>query len=161
MFSDLYNLDTVCLRYFNVFGPGQYGDSPYSTVICAWLESLYFPQKDKKPFLEGDGKQSRDFCYVDNIVNANIKAIFSKINFNGEVFNIGGGKRINLLSIKKIIEKYTNKKLDLEKRPRRIGDVYHTQADISKAKKLLGYKPIINFEEGLKKTIKWFKERAL
>ena len=82
IFSDLFNLETVCLRYFNVFGPGQYGDSAYSTVISAWLESLYFP-KNKKAFMEGNGKQSRDFCYVDNVVLANILAMKTKKSFNG------------------------------------------------------------------------------
>lgn len=158
MFGDLFGLDTVCLRYFNVFGPGQYGDSPYSTVISAWLESLYFPKK-KKAFLEGDGTQSRDFCYVDNVVQANILAMKAKKNFNGEVFNVAHGERTIVNEVKRLIEKYTGKKLQLEKRPARAGDVRHTQADISKARKLLGYQPKIKFEEGLKKTIQWFEKR--
>ena len=158
IFSDLFGLDTVCLRYFNVFGPGQYGDSPYSTVVSAWLESSYFPGK-KKAFIEGDGNQSRDFCYVDNVVLANILAMKSKKNFNGEAFNIAHGERIKVAEIKKLIEKYTGKKLDLEKRPSRAGDVRHTHADISKAKKWLGYQPKIKFENGLQRTIKWFKDR--
>lgn len=158
IFSDLYGLDAISLRYFNVFGPGQYGGSAYNTVICNWLEGMYFPKKQKS-FLDGDGKQSRDFCYVDNIVEANILAMKSERNFKGETFNIGSGKRINLLSVKKLIEKYTGGKLEPEKRPARLGDVRHTQADISKAKKLLGYRPRIIFENGLKKTIEWFKQR--
>lgn len=158
MFSDLYSLDTVCLRYFNVFGPGQYGNSPYSTVISAWLEGLYFPRK-KKLFLEGDGKQSRDFCYVDNVVQANIKAMQARKNFGGEVFNVAHGERTNLLKVWKLIEKFTGKKLNIEKRPARIGDVRHTHADINKAKRWLGYSPTVNFKEGLKETVKWFERR--
>jgi UDP-glucose 4-epimerase len=158
IFSDLYSIDTVCLRYFNVFGPGQYGDSAYSTVVSAWLESLYFP-KNKKAFIEGDGKQSRDFCYVDNVINANILAMKSKKNFKGETFNIAHGERTSVNEVKDLIEKYTNKKIDLEKRPKRIGDVLHTHADVSKAKKWFGYEPYVRFEEGLKKTVKWFENR--
>ncbi|MBI4920009.1 NAD-dependent epimerase/dehydratase family protein [Candidatus Azambacteria bacterium] len=160
IFSELFGLDTVCLRYFNVFGPGQYGDSPYSTVISAWLESLYFPRKEKA-FIEGNGNQSRDFCHIDNVVSANISAMESKKNFNGEAFNIALGNRVKINEIKNSIEKYTNKKLDLEKRPPRLGDVVHTRADISKAKKLLGYNPAVNFDEGLRRTIEWFESRKI
>jgi nucleoside-diphosphate-sugar epimerase len=158
IFSDLFGLDTVCLRYFNVFGPGQFGDSAYSTVVSAWLESLYFPKK-KKGFIEGNGKQSRDFCYVDNVVQANMKALFSPKKFNGEAFNIAHGERTTLLEVKKLIEKYTGKKLKLEKRPARLGDVRHTHANIDKARKLFNYKPQYNFEQGLKHTIAWYASR--
>ncbi|MBI3046360.1 MAG: NAD-dependent epimerase/dehydratase family protein [Candidatus Harrisonbacteria bacterium] len=158
IFSGLYGLDTVCLRYFNVFGPGQYGDSPYSTVISAWLEVLYFPKK-KPAFLEGDGKQSRDFCYVDNVVQANILAMKCKNKFNGEVFNIAHGERTAVAEVKRLIEKYTGKNLFLEKRPARLGDVRHTHADISKARKWFGYNPKIKFKEGLRRTIQWFQAR--
>src|SRR3989344_4989371 len=138
IFSELFRLDTVCLRYFNVFGPGQYGDSPYSTVISAWLEALYFPKK-KKAFIEGDGTQSRDFCYMDNVVQANILAMKSRKWFGGEVFNIAHGERTTVNEVKRLIEKYTGRKLNLEKRPARKGDVRHTHADISKAGKWFGY----------------------
>ncbi len=158
IFSDLYGMDTVCLRYFNVFGPGQYGDSPYSTVISAWLEALYFP-KGKKPFLEDDGEQSRDFCYVDNVVRANISAMEYEGRLNGEVFNVAHGERTTVNDVKKLIEEYTGRKLDLEYRPARVGDVRHTHADISKVEKILGYKPVIDFREGLKRTIAWFEKR--
>ena len=158
IFSDLFGSDTVCLRYFNVFGPGQYGDSPYSTVISAWLEYLYFPKK-KKPFIEGDGKQSRDFCYVDNVVQANILAMRAKKNFNGEVFNIAHGERTSINEVGEMIEKYTGRKLNLEKHLPRKGDVRHTRADISKARRILGYNPKIKFKEGLIKTINWFQDR--
>lgn len=157
-FSDLFGLETVCLRYFNVFGPGQYGDAPYSTVVSAWLESMYFPKKTKA-FIEGDGKQSRDFCYVDNVVSANILAMQTKGKMMGEAFNVACGSRITMNEVKKLIEKYTGKVLDLEKRPVRLGDVKHTLADISKIKKMLGYRPKVDFEQGLKNTIAWFESR--
>lgn len=159
VFSDLYKLDTVCLRYFTVFGPEQYGDSPYSTVIAGWLESMYFPAK-KKGFLEGNGTQSRDFCYVDNVVSANILAMQADRKFNGEAFNIAHGERTTLNDIRELIEKYTGKKLELEPRPPRLGDVKHTHADVSKAKEWFGYEPKVKFEEGLKKTIEWQQRRT-
>ncbi len=160
MFSELHGLDTVCLRYFNVFGPGQYGDSSYSTVISALLEALYFPKK-KKAFLEGDGNQSRDFCYVDNVVFANILAMESKKKLRGEACNVGHGERRNVNEVKKLLEAYTGRKIDAEKRPPRQGDVRHTHADISRAKELLGYEPHISFEEGLKRTVAWFENRRV
>lgn len=159
-FSELLGLDTVSLRYFNVFGPGEYGDSPYSTVISAWLEALHFPKK-KRAFLEGDGNQSRDFCYVDNVVAANILAMRSRKNFGGETFNIAHGERTRVNDVKKLIEKYTGRILELERRPPRIGDVRHTHADISKAKKMLGYRPLVNFEEGMKRKVLWFEGRQV
>ena len=160
VFSELFGLDTVCLRYFNVFGPGQYGDSPYSTVVAAWLEAVYFPKK-KIAFIEGDGNQSRDFCYVDNVVEANILAMQFKKKFGGEFFNIAHGERTSLLEVKKLIEKYSGKKIVLEKRPTRLGDVRHTHADVSKAKKWFGYEPKVKFAEGLKKTVEWWGEISL
>lgn len=158
IFSELFGLDTVCLRYFNVFGPGQYGNSAYSTVISAWLEALYFP-KNKKAFIEGDGKQSRDFCFVNNVVSANILAMKAKNNFGGATINVAHGMRTTVNEVKVLIEKFTGKKLDLEHRPPRKGDVRNSFADISRAKKLLGYKPQTNFEDGLKAMISWFESR--
>jgi UDP-glucose 4-epimerase len=155
MFNDLFALDTVSLRYFNVFGSGQYGDSPYSTVISAWLQSIYNP--NLKPYIEGDGKQSRDFCYIDDVVKANILAMRSKSKLNGEVINIGTRNKTNLNEVKNMIEKYIGRILQLEQRPSRLGDVRHTMANISKAKKLLRYVPRVSFETGLKKTVDWFE----
>lgn len=158
IFSDLYGMDTICLRYFNVYGPGQYGDSAYSTVISAWLEKLYFPT-ESKAFIEGDGEQTRDFCYVDNVVSANIKAMQSEKNFMGDYFNIAHGERTSVNEVKKLIEEYSGRKIDLDYKPARMGDVRDTHADISKAKEGLGYVPLVNFEAGLKKTVAWFEQR--
>ena len=159
VFSSLYDMDTVALRYFNVYGPGQYGDSAYSTVISAWLESLYFPES-KKAFIEGDGSQSRDFCYVDNVVSANILTMNASKKFNGEAFNIAHGERISVNEVKDLLTEYTGKELNLERRPPRVGDVAHTHADISKAKEWFGYEPSIDFKSGLKKAVAWFEERS-
>jgi len=156
--SGLSNVDTVSLRYFNVYGPGQIGSAPYSTVISAWLETLYF-MKGKRPFLEGDGNQSRDFSYVDDVVVANIQAMQHKGRFMGEFFNIGYGARTSVLTVKKLIEKHSGKHLRLEYRPPRPGDVRHTRADISKAHRYFGFTPSVSFEEGLKRTIAWFESR--
>ncbi len=158
VFSELYGLDTVCLRYFTVFGPGQYGDSPYSTIISAWLEALYFP-KNKDAFIEGDGTQSRDFCYIDNVVNANILAMKAKGSLAGKSVNIAHGERTTINEVRSLIEKYTGKNLRLEKRPPRKGDVTHTHASIKKAKDLIGYAPDTHFEDGLQQTIQWFEGR--
>jgi UDP-glucose 4-epimerase len=157
-FSELFGLDTICLRYFTVFGPGQYGHAPTATLISAWLESLYFP-KNKKGFIEGNGSQTRDFCYIDNVVHANILAMRSNQSFLGGVFNVAHSERTSILKIKKLIEKYSKRKLVLEKLPTRKGDVRHTHASISKARRSLGYTPKVDFETGLKRTIEWFESR--
>lgn len=159
VFSSLFGLDTVCLRYFNVYGPGQYGDSPYSTVVSAWLEALYFP-KHKNAFIEGDGSQSRDFCYIDNVVQANILAMEASKPLEGAAVNVAHGEQTTVNEVLDLIEKHTGKKLSLEKRPPRTGDVKHTFADISKAKELIGYSPSTTFEEGLIETIAWFESRT-
>ena len=157
-FSNLFGLDTICLRYFNVFGPGQFGDSAYSTVVSAWLEGLYFPTH-KDLFIEGDGSQSRDFCYVDNVVEANIKAMWAPGRLTGAAINVAHGERTNLREVKKLIEAYTGKILKLKQKPPRLGDVKHTHADISKARKLIGYQPKVKFAKGLERTVAWFEGR--
>ncbi len=157
VFSEIYGLDTVSLRYFNVFGPGQYGDSAYATVLSSWLESLY--GKKKNPFIEGDGLQSRDFCYVDNVVKANLLAMHAKKDFKGTALNIAHGERATLREVKKLIEQYSGKKLVLQQRPSRVGDVRHSLADTKLARKLLGYKPDVSFEEGLARTVAWMEQR--
>jgi nucleoside-diphosphate-sugar epimerase len=158
--SKLYGLDTVSLRYHNVFGPGQYGDSPYSNVVSAWLESIYFP-KTKKGFKEGDGKQAKDMTFVDDVVEANILAMKYPKKFNGEAFNIAMSlpKPLSINEIAKKIEKVTGKKLTLEQRPPRPGDVRFSHADISKARRVLGFKPVTDFDSCLRKTVQWFEKR--
>jgi len=159
LYSNIFKLDTVCLRYFNVFGTGDYGDSAYSTVIAAWLKGLYFPE-GKLPFIEGNGEQSRDLSFVDNIVFANILAMQSEKPFMGEVFNIADGYIVTLNEIRDLIEEHSGRTLNLEQREARIGDVLHTHADFNKAREWFGYEPKTNFIDGLKQTIAWFEERS-
>jgi len=152
MFYRLYGFDSVCLRYFNVFGPRQYGDSAYATVISAWLQALI----DDTPLrLDGNGLQSRDFCYVDNVVEANILAAKSDKTFKGEAFNVGCNNRISLNDILDIIQEIKGD-ATLVYKPSRAGDVDHSQADISKIQEALGYTGSIDFEEGFKRTLKWW-----
>ena len=154
LFCHLYDIDIICLRYFNVFGPGQYGDSPYSTAVSAWCHAL----KNGLPMRsDGDGSQSRDMCYVDNAVHANILAAESdpRGGFNGRCYNISCGDRTSNIEILDYLkEKYVH--AVVVDSPWRPGDVMHTQADISRAKEELGYDPVVRFWEGLEKTIAWW-----
>ncbi len=154
MFSKTFSLPTVSLRYFNVFGPKQPPESQYSAVIPKFIESAL----RKEPLeVHWDGKQSRDFTYVKNVVEANIMAALSSKS-NGKVYNVACGTTISLLEIIKIIEKTLGYKVEKKFMPKRAGDVRKTWADISLIKKDLGYKISVGFEEGLVKTIEWFKE---
>tara|TARA_R100000664_G_C2759498_1_gene149369 strand:- start:1679 stop:2668 length:990 start_codon:yes stop_codon:yes gene_type:complete len=154
IFSDLYGLDIACLRYFNVFGPGQLGDSPYSTAIAAWCHSI----KEGRPLRsDGDGEQSRDLCYIENVVNANILAATTdkKDKFNGDCYNIACGHRTSNNQILDFLrERFDN--LNIVNAPERQGDVKHTLADISLAYKDFEYKPTVLFWDGLKNTLDWW-----
>jgi nucleoside-diphosphate-sugar epimerase len=152
MFGLLYELDTVNLRYFNVFGPGQYGDSPYSTAVSAWCTSL----KSQKPLRsDGDGSQTRDLCYVDNVVSANILAAISDKQFMGKAYNICCGDRT---SNKEILDAICQRFPDaqVENAPWRAGDVMHTQGSWKLANEDFGYKPLVTFWDGLEKTLEWW-----
>jgi UDP-glucose 4-epimerase len=151
LFSELYGIDTVCLRFFNVFGPEQYVNSPYATVVANWCSAI----KNNKPILlDGDGTQSRDFCYVENIVQAIKLVAESEQKFNGEVFNVGNQEQTTLNDIINYL-KEKQFKFTIENKPSRLGDVKHTKADITKIKKL-GYTPEVDFWTGLENTIKWW-----
>jgi nucleoside-diphosphate-sugar epimerase len=152
MFGNLYDFDSVCLRYFNVFGPNQYGDSPYSTAISAWCHAV----KEGLPLRkDGTGEQSRDMCYVDNVVDVNIRAANHEGTFKGEAFNVACGDRT---SNNQILAKFQEKfgELNINQAPFRAGDVMHTQADISETEKVFGYKPLVRFWDGLDKTFEWW-----
>jgi nucleoside-diphosphate-sugar epimerase len=154
MAADLYNLDIVCLRYFNVFGPGQLGNSPYSTAVAAWCHAT---KQGLSLRSDGDGNQTRDMCYIDNVVNANILAANSNISFNGRAYNIACGERV---SNNEILDYFkSNFNIDIEHAPERAGDVKHTLADISRAKEELNYEPKVLFWDGLEKTIEWWDIR--
>ena len=152
MYNKLYGLETISLRYFNVFGPRQDPASEYAAVVPKFIELAL---KGKTLEIHSDGLQSRDFSYIDNVVSANLLAVKSKKGI-GEVFNIACGEKWTILDIAETIGRIIDKKLKYHHTPLRKGDVRHTLADISKAKKMLGYKPITNFEEGMRKTVEYF-----
>jgi len=147
LFSDQSDMQTVALRYFNVFGPRQYGDSPYAAVIAAFADSI---KNNTAPQIHGDGEQFRDFCYIDNVVSANILAAEADLD-NFEAFNVGCGGRITVNSLHEAM-----KCQSAEYTKSRAGDVRCSQADISKAESLLGYKVLVPFEEGIEKTLEWY-----
>jgi UDP-N-acetylglucosamine/UDP-N-acetylgalactosamine 4-epimerase len=151
-FGSLYDFDSVCLRYFNVFGPNQYGDSPYSTAISAWCHAVKNGTSLRK---DGTGDQSRDMCYVDNVVDVNIRAANHEGTFRGEPFNVACGDRT---SNNQILEAFQERfgDLDIDQSPFRPGDVMHTQADISETERVFGYTPLVRFWEGLEKTFEWW-----
>ena len=155
MYSSLYGLDVVSLRYFNVFGPYSRFGGAYSTVLSAWLYNLFFDE-NYTPFLEGDGSQSRDFCFVDNVVQANVLAATSAYKFNGEAFNVAQGSAHTLLECKELIESIAGKTLTLEQRPERVGDIEHTLADISLVGSRLGYKPTTDFKSQVLSMADWY-----
>lgn len=153
VFAKSYGLETVALRYFNVFGPRQSLESEYAVVIPKFITCIL---KDEQPPIDGDGTQSRDFTYVDNIVDANLTAAIRK-GISGEVFNVACGKAYNLLELVKIINEILNKNIQPKFMPPRPGDVKHTLSDITKMKKLLGLDPKVDFVLGLRKTTEYFK----
>ena len=152
MFGNLYDFDSVCLRYFNVFGPNQYGDSPYSTAISAWCHAIKHGTPLRK---DGTGEQSRDMCYVDNVVDVNIRAANHEGTFRGEAFNVACGDRTSNNEILGAFEKRCGK-LNVNNAPFRAGDIMHTQADISETERVFGYKPLVRFWDGLEKTFDWW-----
>lgn len=157
MYSNLYGLDTVCLRYFNVYGPNQYAENAYATVICSWIKALI---KNSPIRIDGDGSQSRDFSYVTDVCNANFLVGERKDKFNGECFNVACNDSTNLLQIKSILASLFNKEIDVLKKETRIGDVFKTQADISKIMKI-GFSPSVNIKEGIAKTFNWYADKCI
>ncbi len=160
LFSNLYGVDALSLRYFNVFGPHYLFGGAYSTVLSAWLYHLYV-DPDYEAFVEGDGTQSRDFCFVDNVVQANILAATRDRGFKGEAFNIAQGEAHTLLDCQEMLSKIAGKELKLAPRPPRVGDVKHTLADISAAQNELGYVPTADFEWQLRKMAEWYEHSYL
>ncbi len=153
VFAKSYGLETVALRYFNVFGPRQSLESEYAVVIPKFITCIL---KNEHPPVDGDGTQSRDFTYVDNIIDANLTAATRK-GISGEVFNVACGKAYNLLELVKIINEILNKNIEPKFMPPRPGDVKHTLSDITKMRKLLGLDPKVDFVLGLRKTTEYFK----
>ena len=153
MFTKTYGLPTVSLRYFNVFGPRQSLESQYAVVIPKFIKCIL---DEEPPPIHGDGKQSRDFTYIDNVVYANLLAL-TKEGVDGEIFNTGEGKTISILELVDYLSRIAGKEVKPVFTPPRPGDPPYTMADIEKVSSLLGYKPLVSFEEGLKRTFIWFK----
>ena len=153
VFTKLYGLETVALRYFNVFGPRQDPTSQYSAVIPKFIALI---ARDEPPVIYGDGEQSRDFNYVENVVEANLKACGKGLEeLSGEVFNIAYGKRVTINELVRRINKILGKNVQPVYAEPRPGDVKHSLANIGKARQFLGYEPHIDFEEGLRRTIEF------
>ena len=167
VFSQNYGLQTMSLRYFNVFGPRQALDDEYAVVIPKFIHCILH---DEQPPIFGTGKQSRDFTFIDNVVEANILAAikglspkgtlpdFTKGPVSHEIFNVANGKDNTVLELVNLLNKIIGKDIKPVFLPVRAGDVFRTNADISKIEKILGYKPKVNFEEGLRLTVEWFKK---
>lgn len=153
IFSEFFNLQTVCLRYFNVFGPRQALDDEYAVVIPKFVHCIL---RDEPPPIFGSGKQSRDFTYIDNVVEANILAATAP-DIKHEIVNVANGKDNTVLELLALLNKIIGKNIAPEFLPLRPGDVFRTRADISKIRKILRYEPRIGFEEGLRKTVEYFK----
>jgi len=152
IFSEHYGVETACLRYFNVFGPRQALDDEYAVVIPKFI---YCILHDEQPPIFGTGKQSRDFTYIDNVVQANILAATKELKH--EVFNVANGKDNTILQLIDYLNKIIGKRIQPKFLPVRAGDVFRTSADISKIKLKLGYAPKVDFEEGLRLTAEYFQ----
>jgi UDP-glucose 4-epimerase len=153
MFTRLYGLETVTTRYFNVFGPRQDPTSPYSGVISVFATSLL---ENRPPTIYGDGEQTRDFTYVANVVDGVLRACEAP-NVRGEIVNVATGGRISLNHLFEQMRQLIGADVKPIYAERRAGDVKDSQADIRKAKTLLGYEPIVSFEEGLRRTVEWYR----
>lgn len=158
VYADLYGIETIGLRYFNIFGPKQDPQGPYAAVIPLFAKALL---ENKAPVINGDGTYSRDFTYVANAVQANSLALFTEnkeaVN---QVYNIACGKQTSILKLFELLAGFASSTIKPLFGPGRMGDVMHSLADISKAEKLLGYQPAISIEEGLKKTFNWYKNKV-
>jgi UDP-N-acetylglucosamine 4-epimerase len=155
VYSSLYQMEFIGLRYFNIFGPKQNPDGPYAAVIPLFAEAIL---KNISPVINGDGTNSRDFTYVDNAVQANMLALFAKESpAVSQVYNIACGNRTTLTQLFDGLKKEAGSILNPVYGPERTGDIKHSLADISKAKKVLGYNPKVSVQEGLAKTFQWYK----
>lgn len=150
-----YGLDTIGLRYFNVFGRRQNPNGAYAAVLPKFIKQLL---NNERPTINGDGKQSRDFTYIENVIEANLKACLSSKEAAGKAYNIAYGGREYLIDIYYTLTKALNKDIEPIFGPDRKGDIKHSNADISKARKLLGYNPEYDFKKGLFEAIEWYKK---
>jgi len=157
MFTQLYGLETVTIRYFNVFGPRQDPSSPYSGVISLFIRALI---EGKQPMIYGDGGQTRDFTYVANVVDGVLRACTAP-QASGEVINVAIGGRVSLNELFRTLKDLTGAAVEPIYAETRAGDVRDSQADIGKAHRLLGYEPTVTLEQGLEKTVAWFRKTQM
>jgi UDP-glucose 4-epimerase len=157
VFYTVFGLETISLRYFNIFGPYQDPTSQYAAAIPAFVTTIL---KDKRPTVYGDGQQSRDFTYVDNVIEANLLAARAK-ETKGQVVNIACGKRVTINAIIELINELLGKGIKPTYAAPRPGDVKHSLADIRLAKKVISYKPVVDFRAGLQKAIQWYRDNLL
>ena len=157
MFTRLYGLETVTIRYFNVFGPRQDPSSPYSGVISLFIRALV---EGRQPTIYGDGEQTRDFTYVANVVDGVLRACTAP-DASGEVINVATGGRISLNTLFNVVKGLTGADVTPIYAAPRAGDVRDSQADIGKARRLLGYEPIVAFDQGLEQTVAWFRKTQM
>lgn len=155
LYYKLYGLDTYGLRYFNVFGRRQDPNGAYAAVIPKFIRQLL---NDERPTINGDGKQSRDFTYIENVIEANLKACLGSHEAAGQAYNVAYGGREYLIDIYHTLTSVLGKDIEPIFGPDRKGDIKHSNADISKAKELLGYDPEYSFADGIKLAIDWYKE---
>lgn len=153
-FSDLYDIDTVALRYFNIFGPRQDPNGEYAAVIPKFINLML---NGEQPEIYGNGKQSRDFTYIDNAIEANILAAEGDVT--GEVFNVGTGGRVTINTLVESLNELLGTEIDPVHTDPRPGDVPHSHADVSKASTLLGYEPVVGFDEGLELTVEFYSQK--
>jgi nucleoside-diphosphate-sugar epimerase len=153
MCATLHGMQTIRLRYFNVFGPGQDPRSQYAAAIPKIVTRLL---RNERPIIYGDGEQTRDFCFIENVIRANLLAADAP-KISGEVINIACGNSISLNKIVNLANQLLGTNLAPEYQPARVSDVRHSWADVSLAEKIIGYRPIVQFEEGLRRSIDWYR----
>jgi nucleoside-diphosphate-sugar epimerase len=156
VFAALYGMETLTLRYFNVFGPRQAPDSPYSGVISRFVTALL---DRATPVIHGDGRQTRDFTYVDNVVDANLRGLTAR-GLVGQAVNVATGTRVSLRALLAALGRDLERPAKARYGPVRAGDIRHSLADIRLARKLLGYRPIVDFETGLRRTVEWYRQNS-
>ena len=154
-YAHSYGVDTVCLRYFNIFGPRQSPDNAYAAVIAAFAKAIV---NGRRPVIFGDGEQSRDFTYIDNVVRANLLAATAAAPLRGAVINVACGRRVTVTELAVAMAKLLGRPdLVPEYRAERAGDVKHSLADLTVARRLLGYEPVVAFADGLATTVEWYR----
>jgi UDP-glucose 4-epimerase len=157
IFASLYGMETLTLRYFNVFGPRQDASSPYSGVISLFITAML---EGRRPVVYGDGRQSRDFTYVANVIDGNLRALTAR-GLEGQAVNLATGQRITLNALLKALARELGCDAAAMRVPARAGDIKHSLADVRLARRLLGYRPTVDFETGLRLTLDWYREAGV